>query len=322
MSKIKVGVLRGGMSDEYEVSLRTGEEVLLGFPEDKYETSDILITKDGVWHMNGFPTTPEKTSRFIDVYFNALHGKYGEDGEVQRTLDHFGVPYTGSESFASSISLNKKLAKSTFELSGIKTPRAFYMRAGDDISQKSFEIFSTIAGPYVLKPVSSGSSVGVELVHGLHNLISSVNELLKTNEMVMVEENIKGREVSCGVIDGLDSVEPYPMHLVEIISPEPNDIWKYADKYNGKTLEVCPANIEAKRTKQVQDIAVEAHKATGMRHYSKSDFIISPNGIYLLEINSLPGLTKESPFRKSLHRAGFKIHEFLDYVATLALHKK
>ena len=322
MSKIKVGVLRGGPSNEYSISLKTGEEVLFGLPEDKYEVRDILITRSGQWHMNGFPVTPEKTSRMVDVYFNALHGRYGEDGEVQRLLDNFNIPYTGSGSFASSLAMNKKLAKEVFEKVGIKTPRAFYIRRSDDISEKTFEIFNKMAGPYVVKPVAAGSSIGVELVVGLPRLMEAIKVLLESNGMVMVEEYISGREVTCGVIDSLESNNPYPTHVVEIVSPNQDDVWTYESKYDGKTKEICPANIEEDRIQQIQQLAMLAHKEIGMRHYSRSDFILSPRGIYILEINSLPGLTKESLLTKSLHKAGFKIHEFLDYIVTLAMHKK
>ena len=119
MEKIRVGVLRGGMSSEYDVSLKTGDSVLRHLPEDKYFPVDILVTKDGTWHIGGRPTDLPKVSRRVDVVFNALHGEYGEDGKVQRLIECFGIPFTGSGSIPSAIGMNKALSKEVFALFSI-----------------------------------------------------------------------------------------------------------------------------------------------------------------------------------------------------------
>lgn len=321
MSQIAVGVLRGGPSSEYEVSLNSGKEVLASLPRDKYVTRDILITDKGEWHMNGFPASPLSISKRVDVFFNALHGTYGEDGQVQRELESYNIPYTGSRAFASSVGMNKGLAKYSFETQGLLSPRGITVRQGDDAEKCAYDIYQKFSNPYVVKPLSGGSSVGVVLAYSTVELQKILSAMLADGD-VLVEEFIKGREVTCGVIEGLDGADPYPTHLVEIVKPEGFGVWSFDDKYGGKTQEVCPANIEEERTDKIKEMAVRAHKAIGMRHYSRSDFIISPHGIYILEINSLPGLTKESLLPKALATGGFDMPDFLDYVITLAMQKK
>ena len=140
--------------------------------------------------------------------------------------------------------------------------------------------------------------------------------------MVLVEEYISGREITCGVIDGTSSNDKYPTHPIEIITPEQTEFFDYEVKYNGETTEVCPANLLPETTSKIQDIAIRAHNALGARHYSRSDIILSKRGMYILETNTLPGLTEQSLFPKALRSAGLEFQEFLDYVLTLALDRK
>ena len=182
MSKIRVGVLRGGPSDEYNVSLKTGGNVLRNLPE-KYIAQDILITKDGVWHVGGVPHTPEQALKKIDVIFNALHGSFGEDGKVQKILDDYGVPYTGSKSFSSLLSMNKFLAKDIFKKNEIKTPYHVVIEAeeGDRIDDIALKLFREFPMPAIVKPLSSGSSVGVSVASDFESLKDSISLALKFN---------------------------------------------------------------------------------------------------------------------------------------------
>jgi D-alanine-D-alanine ligase len=322
MNKIRVGVIRGGVGSEYEVSLKTGGSVLKNLPEKKYRAFDILITKDGQWNIDGFPTTPAKLSRQVDVVFNALHGEYGEDGKVQKELEQFTIPYTGSGVFASAVAMNKALAKYYFKQAGLKTPECALIKGLEDFEELVYRAFKKFPGPFVVKPISSGSSVGVSVARDFEGLLRSVEEALNYNRIVLIEEYIDGREITCGVIDSIAGGEPYATHPVEIITPESSDFFDYEVKYNGETLEICPANLFPSTTAKIQDLAIRAHKALGMRHYSRSDFILSKRGIHILETNSLPGLTKESLLPKALKMAGLEFPEFLDYILTLAIDRK
>ncbi len=314
--------MRGGISDEYRISLNTGGSVLRNIPQDKYHVVDVLITKDGEWNIGGIPTTLEKLSKNVDVMFNALHGKYGEDGKVQRELEQFAIPYTGSKTFASAVAMNKALAKYYFKQAGLKTPECVVVKDTDDISVVARRAFRKFLGPYIVKPMYSGSSVGISIATDFGSLIKSIEYSLDYQSMAIVEEYIDGREITCGVIDGMNNSNTYPISPVEIIIPEQSDFFDYEVKYNGETLEICPANLFPKTIKKIQQQASIAHEALGMRHYSRSDFILSTRGLYILETNSLPGLTEESLFPKALKSDGLKFSEFLDYILTLVAEGK
>ncbi len=317
---LRVGIMRGGPSSEYEVSLKTGGSVLAHIPRDKYQPFDILVDREGDWHIDGFPTTLEKTARHLDVVFNAMHGEFGEDGTVQRILDQFGVVYTGSRAFASAIAMNKAIAKYYFKQAGLKTPECRVVRGGGDIYHEARRVFATLVGPYVVKPAGTGSSIGVSLVYDFASLVSALNEALSLGSIAIVEEYIEGREVTCGVVEGLSKPDAiYPLLPIEIIPPDHTSFFDYGAKYSGKAQEICPANLKEETRQNIQNAAVAAHRALGARHYSRSDFILSRRGLYILETNTLPGLTEESLLPKALRAGGMELSEFIDYVITLAM---
>jgi D-alanine-D-alanine ligase len=217
--------------------------------------------------------------------------------------------------------MNKGLAKHCFEFYGIKTPRGVTIKKEDDTHSILLPFFREVSGWHVVKPITGGSSVGVVLTRSFDELCRVIDILLETYRAVLVEEFIRGREMTCGVVDGLNG-STYPLLPIEIIKKSEEHIWDYDSKYNGDTEQhVCPANLDEKRFREVQQIAVSAHRHIGLRHYSRADLIVSPDGIYLLEVNSLPGLTEHSLLPRSLNAAGLEFHEFLDYLVTLALRK-
>ncbi len=324
----RVAVLRGGPSSEYDVSLKTGAGVLsaLALPIDgqgvKYKTKDILITKDGMWHMDGLPTTPEGVSRNADVAFIALHGEYGEDGQVQRILDKFKIPYTGSEPWPSSVALNKALTKDHFKKNGIRTPHGLLVKKSDDIEVVTAKIFTKISPPWFIKPNNGGSSIGAGLCKNREQLTFALKEAFKFSDHVLVEEAISGREATCGVIDDFRDKKYYPLFPIEIIKPKVRDFFDYESKYDGSTQEICPGNFTQQEKEIMQNAAVKIHKSLGLRHYSRADFIVSPRGIYALEVNTLPGLTSESLFPKAMAAVGCSYGGFLDHLISLTLRKK
>ncbi len=322
MNKIRVGVMRGGVSNEYDVSLKTGSNIINNLSQDKYNIIDILITKDKQWHIGGIPITIDKLSKNVDVVFNALHGEYGEDGKVQHDLEQFLIPYTGSSVFASATAMNKALAKYYFQQAGLKTPECAVVKNEEDIETATLRVFRKFSGPYVVKPIAAGSSVGISIAKDFESLKKAIEYLLDYQSMVLVEEYIEGREITCGAIDSISGGDAYPTSPVEIVIPDELEFFGYEVKYNGGAIEVCPANLLPSTTKKIQEAAVIAHKALGMKHYSRSDFILSKRGLFILETNSLPGLTKDSLFPKALESADLPLPEFLDYVLTLALEGK
>src|SRR3990167_9856349 len=163
MSRMSVGVLRGGTSSEYPLSLKTGAAMMAALPEEKYDARDILIDKEGMWHLRGLPVDPARALQQIDVVLNALHGGVGEDGTIQRILERAGVPYAGARPQAASLSLNKIRAREALQQAGIRMPRAVSFTLNNALStgEMSHLVFSQFGPPYVVKPPQEGASVGI-----------------------------------------------------------------------------------------------------------------------------------------------------------------
>ena len=313
-------MLRGGPSLEHEVSLKTGETVLRNLPE-KYSVKDIFISKEGEWHLDGKPAHHERIFRKIDVIFNALHGEYGEDGKVQQLLEAFGVPYTGSGVMASALGMNKILARQAFKSAGLKVPSGFEVVLENELTETANKIFRKMPPPWVIKYPSGGSSVGVFIARNFDDLKGALEKVSPFSSKILIEEYIRGREATCGVIDEFRNQKHYALPVVEIIPPAQSGFFSYEAKYGGETRELCPSNFDMPTKKAIEAMAIAAHNAIGGRHYSRSDFIVSKKGIYILEINTLPGLTAESLLPKALNAVGSSHKELLEHLLGLALAK-
>lgn len=328
MAQIHVAVLRGGPSTEYEVSLKSGASVLANLPSNKYAVSDILISKKGVWHKRGLPIEPHKALHSVDVVFNAMHGEYGEDGTVQKILDEHGVSYTGSGVFASAMAMDKaRTHEIVGKLPGIKAHSVMTFNPDTiyDIEAETQKLFNSFPPPYVLKPLRGGSSIGLNIVRTIREVPDALETLLKDCP-VIVEEYIKGREATCGVIEGLRGEDLYVLPPIEIQIPDTKETLDYEAKYsyeNGTKMEIiCPGNFSDEEKNILQNSATEVHRRLGLRHYSRSDFIVTPSGVYFLEVNTLPGLTPTSLLPSSVDAIGMSFDEFLDHLISQALLKK
>ncbi|MDD5165363.1 MAG: D-alanine--D-alanine ligase [Candidatus Pacebacteria bacterium] len=322
--RIRVGVLRGGPSSEYEISLQTGGNVLKSLREklsDRYQAHDILIDTEGNWHIDGMPTVPADLTVRLDVAFNALHGSYGEDGTVQHIFETHGLPFTGSGSLASAVGMNKSLSRKVFQDQGLKVALGKEISSEDiqnNIQVVAHELFRSFPIPAVVKPVSAGSSVGVSIVRTQTELVKALVDAAQHGSNVLIEEYIDGTEVTVGVIEGFRNQSVYVLPVVEIV-PQ-TTFFDYEAKYKGKSEEIVPARLTHKIKQELSQLAEKAHKALGLRHYSRSDFIIHPRrGIYILETNTLPGLTNESLVPKALRAVGSDTHELVDHLIQRAL---
>jgi len=320
MLQVRVGIIRGGPSSEYEVSLKTGGSVLEHLPAH-YHKEDILITRDGVWHFQGEPISPYNLPNYIDVAFLCLHGEYGEDGQVQKILESIGLPYTGSGSLASALGMSKLHSKNYLLSHGVKMPKHVNVLAGDDILLRAREIFLKFAPPYIIKPNDRGSSVGLFLVKNVHDLSEAIKSCLKVSDSVLVEEFVRGKEATCGVVEKMRGQKIYPLMPVEIRPPKGKELFDYEAKYTGITEEICPGNFTDTEKEEIMRLTTLIHQHLDLRHYSRSDFIISPRGVYFLETNTLPGLTSESLLPKELKSAGIAYPDFLEHLINLALKK-
>ncbi|MHB1118288.1 MAG: D-alanine--D-alanine ligase family protein [Minisyncoccota bacterium] len=322
MEKLRVGVMRGGIGSEYYVSLKTGGNVLSALSPERYELHDILITGDRKWHIDGTPTTPLELMQRVDVIFNALHGEFGEDGKVQRLLELFNIPYTGSTAIPSAVGMNKDLSKKYFSAAGIKVPQGVVVSRGDEVGEVVAKVGAEVRAPYVVKPLTGGSSIGLGLAHNERDLVAAIEGALAHAEKAIVEEYIRGREITVGVIDAGDGVRSYVTSPLEILLPE-GALFSHDQKYANKAHPIGPARMREEERRALEEAALLAHRRLGARHYASYDFILTDkDGPCLLEANTLPGLTETSLLPKYLELQGLAFSEFLDYVIGLALQKK
>ncbi|OHB07577.1 MAG: hypothetical protein A3I19_00380 [Candidatus Zambryskibacteria bacterium RIFCSPLOWO2_02_FULL_38_13] len=318
--KTRVGVLRGGPSPEYEVSLKTGSTILANLPEE-YEPLDIFVSKDGIWHSSGLEKDPYTILKTVDVVVNAMHGFYGEDGTVQKFLENFGIPYTGSDSISSALGMNKVMSKNIFNHAGLKTPHHIMVDTSsrDAVSQ----INESLPFPIVIKPINSGSSLGVSFADNAGQIKNALKKSFKHSPKLMVEEFIDGTEVTCGVIESFRGQNFYTLLPVQIKQNKKEIFYDYDSKYNNlESKYKIPGNFNENEKTQIQEAASAIHKILGLRHYSRSDFILHPKrGLFVLEVNSLPELTHRSSFIKSLEATGSNIKEFLSNLLSKTLGK-
>lgn len=296
--RIKVAVLRGGPSEGYEHSLKSGAHVLKVLRElpENYEPLDIFISRDGEWHREGLVESPEQALRHVDVAWNALHGRYGEDGQIQRILESLKVPYTGSDALPASLSYNKHLTKEIYRKHSLLTPEFEVFTEEDLTDEKLIKVFRELLHPVVIKPVLGTHSIGVRRAHSFNEVKEAVREVLKESPKVIVEEEVRGMEIVSTVIEKAKNERLY-------------------------TLIPTGGRI-SEENKKISEMSRIAHEALGLRHYSSSDFIITPKGrIYILETNALPTLHEDSHLHSSLKNTGWKPKELIEHCINLALGK-
>lgn len=321
MQKQRVAVLRGGPSEEYDVSLVTGASVLEALDRERFEPLDVIITKSGEWLLRGCSRAPQEILCSVDVVFIALHGAYGEDGQVQRLLDTLGVPYTGSKSFPSAIALNKVLTKDKMREHNVRMARHMLVGASARANVQGLtDSIAALFGPkYVVKPISSGSSIGTYIAENRHMLYSALQKGLEQYEQILVEEFITGREATCGVVNNFRDQQCYVLPPIEIVPPQNVAFFDYEVKYNGLTEEICPGRFTREEKQEIERIARLVHETLELSQYSRSDFIVANDGIYFLEVNTLPGLTPESLLPKALGAVGCSYKQFVEHLIDDAL---
>lgn len=324
MNRTRVAVLRGGPSGEYDVSMQTGASVLAALDTERFDAIDVVITKGGEWLTGGYVRYPEQILGSVDVAFLALHGTYGEDGTVQRLLDRYGVPYTGSRAYQSGVAMHKVITKDHLGESGAFLAPHMVVSSGSLQNLHSVsESIADLFGPeYVIKPVNSGSSIGTKIAKNKMFLPKLLKEALEEYDEVIVEKKISGREATCGVVENYRDTELYALPVIEIVPPASADFFDTTVKYNDTTEEICPGRFSRSEKTEMERLAREVHQTLGLSQYSRSDFIVAEDGIYFLEVNTLPGLTPQSLFPKALAAVGGTYEHFIDHLITDALERK
>ena len=313
-----VGVLRGGTSGEYNLSLKTGAAMMQALPEERYDVRDILIDKSGLWHLRGSPATPVRALAQVDVVLNALHGGVGEDGTVQRVIEQIGVPYAGARPQAAGLSLNKNRAREILRQANIRIPRGVSFSPRNDLNTAEMAqlAFSQFGPPYIVKPVSEGAGRGVRVAASIIELPDAIGDVLDAFGSALVEEYVRGKEASVGVIDNFRNEELYvlpPAHVERegmFLGTEPHE--------SGTMRHSVPSPFSYTQKLTLADTTRRAHRALGMSHFSRADLIVTPTAVYLLEVNAIPGLYPGATFPSMLEAVGSSVTEFLEHAITLA----
>ena len=320
MSRTIVGVLRGGTSREYNLSLKTGGVILSALPEEKYDARDILVDKNGVWHSRGIPVDSSRALAQIDVVLNGLHGGVGEDGTVQRLLDNAGVAYAGSSAHNSWLSLNKIRAREVLQKAGVRMPRgvSFTLSNGLNTAEMTQAVFSQFGPPYIVKPQSEGASYGIRYALHLLELADAIGDVLDEYGAALIEEYIRGDEASVGIIEDFRGQELYILPPAHVRLPDGARFLAPTHHEDALAKHTCPSNFTQEEKRAIEELARAAHRALGLSHFSRADIINTRRGPYLLEVNSLPGLYAGSSFPVMLEAVGSSTREFIEHAIELA----
>ncbi len=349
--KIKIGIIFGGKSAEHEVSLQSAKNVFDAIDKEKYEPVLLAIDKDGRWLLNnssefllnsGNPKLIKlnsKTSQSvalvpqgngeisnldthqsdssIDVAFPILHGPFGEDGTIQGLLKLANIPFVGASVLGSAVGMDKDVMKRLLRDAGI--PIASFLAVKENEIPTYEEVVKKLGLPFFVKPANMGSSVGVSNVGEKMDFDKAIREGFKYDRKVLIEENIKGREIECSVLGNDDPVASVPG---EVISS--HDFYSYEAKYideHGAALEI-PAKLSDEITKKVQALAVKTFKTLACEGLGRVDFFLKENGDVLVnEINTIPGFTSISMYPKLWEASGISYAELIDRLIQLALER-
>ena len=290
----------GGPGSERAVSLASGQAVLNALRGLGLDARPVDVT-----------TTSVELPPGTGLAFNVIHGTFGEDGQVQEILERMGVPYTGAGVRSSHLAFDKILAKAAFVAAGVPTPRAEIIDVSDGPRLPSFAV------PWVVKPSREGSSVGVHIVRDPSTALAAIHDAAKYGNEILVEEFIAGKELTVGILN--DTALP-------VVQIKPRDgFYDMANKYPwmgggaGSDYE-CPADLDASTTRAVQQAALAAHRALGIEVYSRVDVLVDERGHpYVLEANTLPGMTETSLLPKAAAAAGYAFPDLCMTIAELSL---
>jgi D-alanine-D-alanine ligase len=308
--KLRVALLSGGRSGEREVSLHGGDSVRRALDPNRYAVIDFDPATDLPRLIAQAPD--------LDVAIIILHGRWGEDGTIQGLLELLDLPYQGSGVLSSSICMDKRASKALYRAHGLPVvPDVILDRlCPGPVS----EVIERLGLPLVVKPSSAGSSLGVTIAHDRPALEEGIEKAFGLDRFILVEQFIDGREITASV---LGNDEPEALPLIEITPGNGYTFFNYEAKYKpGASLEICPAPLPDDLTRRCRELAIAAHKALYCRGYSRTDTILSNGEFYILETNTIPGMTATSLFPQAAREAGYSFGELMDRLIELALEKE
>ena len=350
MSKLKIGVVFGGMSTEHDVSIVSGTSVSKNLDKEKYEIYPIYIDKNGNWFKDidvnkEFQVGEEidnkkeikdiiKYMKNLDVIFPVLHGLYGEDGTIQGLLELAKIPYVGCKVLGSSIAMDKVYAKIVCEKAKLNQAKFEYIRKYKDkyiyidkefnetrysLKEISKIIEKNIKYPMFVKPSNSGSSVGINKANNNKELEEYIEYASRFDKKILIEEGIIGKEIECSILGNEDVKASC---VGEVIPGE--SFYTFDAKYNNSNSKIIiPAKISDELANEVRRVAIKAFKAIDGKGFARIDFFVNEeeNKVYISEINTIPGFTNISMYPKLWEQSGIKYQELLDELINLALEK-
>ena len=313
--KKNVAVLMGGYSSEYNISLKSGEVVYKTLlKEDDINLFKVIISKNEwkcVDSKDSLLEIKKDSFQFIrnnnlinvDLVFNTIHGIPGENGEIQSYFENLNIKQTSSESSESKLTFDKDRCKNDVKKIGYLIPNSILVKKEEDINTDN--ILNKLTLPLFIKPNSGGSSFGISRVTEKKDIIKALEICFKEDDKALIEEEIKGREISVGVINLKGTITPLPP--TEIISH--NDFFDYDAKYNGESDEITPADIKIELENRVKEISLDIYKKLNLKGFSRCDFILRNNKFYFLEVNTNPGLTEESILPQMAKAGGISLRD-------------
>ncbi|WP_027384463.1 D-alanine--D-alanine ligase [Epilithonimonas caeni] len=327
MSKKNVAVVMGGYSDEYKVSLKSGQLIFDSLDRGLYNVYKVVILKDEWYFLdendNKKPINKADFSADLgngenlrfDACFNIIHGTPGENGILQAYWDAIGQKYTGCDFYQSALTFNKKDTLAVLSKYGIPSAKSIYLRKGEAISDE--EIIEKLGLPVFVKPNQSGSSLGISKVKEKSELKNALESAYKEDDEILIESALVGMEVSVGVLDYKGEV--IVLGITEIVPDK--EFFDYEAKYEGASQEITPARIDEETRKKVEEISIKAYKSLGMSGFSRSEFIIVDGIPHLLEMNTNPGFSPASILPQQAKIYGISIKDLCGNEVEKALNK-
>jgi D-alanine-D-alanine ligase len=309
VKRLRVALIAGGISGEREISMKSGDAVEKALDPKKYEVKRYDPRDDlGLIFKNSGNT---------DLALILLHGRYGEDGSMQGLLDLLGISYVGSGILGSALAMNKKIAKGVFRTEGLLVADDVLLYKEEPYSLD--QILEHLGTSTVVKPASEGSSIGVTICRSKEELLKGIEAAFQHDEEVLVERFLNGKELTCCVL-GNKSLEALP--VIEIVPNSEFTFFDYQAKYTpGATKEICPARISRAQTEEVQSYAMGAHRALQCRDWSRTDMILCEGKVYVLETNTIPGMTETSLVPLAAKTAGMTFPQLVDRLIALCMER-
>ncbi len=322
--KKNIAIIMGGYSSEYEISLKSGNVVFETLDTSKYNAYRIHIFKDKWVYIdannaeffidkNDFSVKVVNQIIRFDCVFNAIHGSPGEDGFMQGYFELLNIPHTSCGMHQASLTFNKRDCLSVLKPYGIKTAKSFYLNLGDAINENA--IIDKVGLPCFVKANKAGSSFGVTKVHKQKDLQHAIDVAFKEDDEIIIESFLSGTEVSVGVITFKGETKVLP--ITEIVSE--NDFFDYEAKYLGKSQEITPARLTNEQKEKVNTVAKKVYEVLKMKGFSRSEYIFKNGEPHLLEVNTIPGLTRESILPQQAAAAGISMSNLFDNAIKEAL---